>query len=58
MDFTQQSAYPASAFEARSPSAANARDTGTDAHKLQLMKASFFVDDDFDGKSGKLIDCK
>lgn len=26
-------------------------DMGTDSHKLQLMKASFFADDDYDGKS-------
>lgn len=26
-------------------------DLGTDSHKLQLMKASFFADDDYDGKS-------
>lgn len=35
-----------------SPSAHLALDMGTDSHKLQLMKASFFVDDDEDGKSG------
>lgn len=34
-----------------SPSADLAMDMGTDSHKLQLMKASFFVDDEFDGKS-------
>lgn len=35
-----------------SPSAHLAMEMGTDSHKLQLMKASFFVDDDDDGKSG------
>lgn len=40
------------AFQPLSPSSAIAMDIGTDSHKLQLMKASFFVDDDFDGKSG------
>lgn len=34
-----------------SPSAHLAMDMGTDSHKLQLMKASFFVEDDDDGKS-------
>lgn len=53
MDFTHRPNYTSSAFGALSPSAANAMDTGTDSHKLQLMKASFFVDDDFDGKSGR-----
>lgn len=38
-------------FQARSPSASLAIDMGTDSHKLQLMKASFFADDDYDGKS-------
>ncbi|KAG4074307.1 hypothetical protein HA402_008716 [Bradysia odoriphaga] len=38
-------------FQARSPSASLAMDMGTDSHKLQLMKASFFADDDYDGKS-------
>lgn len=36
-----------------SPSAHLAMDMGTDSHKLQLMKASFFVDEDDDAKSGK-----
>lgn len=36
-----------------SPTATLAKDMGTDSHKLQLMKASFFIDDD--NKSGKLI---
>lgn len=35
-----------------SPTATLAKDMGTDAHKLQLMKASFFIDDDLDNKSG------
>lgn len=35
-----------------SPSAALALGLKTDSHKLQLMKASFFLDDDYDGKSG------
>lgn len=34
-----------------SPTAALAIGMGTDSHKLQLMKASFFVDDDFDRRS-------
>lgn len=55
MDFTQRPNYASSAFEAVSPSTANAMETGTDSHKLQLMKASFFVDDDFDGKSGRSL---
>lgn len=38
-------------FQAQSPSASLAIDIGTDSHKLQLMKASFFADDDYDGKS-------
>lgn len=38
-----------------SPSSMLAMDMGADSHKLQLMKASFFVDDDaFDGKSGEM----
>lgn len=35
-----------------SPTATLARDMGTDAHKLQLMKASFFIEDD--NKSGMI----
>lgn len=38
-------------FQAQSPSASLAMEMGTDSHKLQLMKASFFADDDYDGKS-------
>lgn len=38
-------------YQAKSPSALLAIDMGTDSHKLQLMKASFFADDDYDGKS-------
>lgn len=34
-----------------SPTAALAIGMGTDSHKLQLMKASFFVDDDYDRRS-------
>ncbi|KXJ76360.1 hypothetical protein RP20_CCG009822 [Aedes albopictus] len=34
-----------------SPTAALALGMGTDSHKLQLMKASFFVDDDYDRRS-------
>ncbi|XP_053682559.1 nuclear pore complex protein Nup98-Nup96 [Sabethes cyaneus] len=34
-----------------SPTAALALGMGTDSHKLQLMKASFFVEDDFDRRS-------
>lgn len=35
-----------------SPTAMFAKELGTDSHKLQLMKASFFNDDDTDNKSG------
>lgn len=38
-------------YQATSPSASLAMDMGTDSHKLQLMKASFFADDEYDGKS-------
>lgn len=38
-------------YQVKSPSASLAMDIGTDSHKLQLMKASFFADDDYDGKS-------
>uniref|UniRef100_A0A182N4M8 Nuclear pore complex protein Nup98-Nup96 n=1 Tax=Anopheles dirus TaxID=7168 RepID=A0A182N4M8_9DIPT len=34
-----------------SPTAAIAMEMGTDPHKIQLMKASFFADDEFDGRS-------
>ncbi|XP_052889086.1 nuclear pore complex protein Nup98-Nup96 [Anopheles moucheti] len=34
-----------------SPTAAIAMEIGTDPHKIQLMKASFFADDEFDGRS-------
>uniref|UniRef100_A0A182VQ92 Nuclear pore complex protein Nup98-Nup96 n=1 Tax=Anopheles minimus TaxID=112268 RepID=A0A182VQ92_9DIPT len=34
-----------------SPTAAIALEMGTDPHKIQLMKASFFADDEFDGRS-------
>lgn len=34
-----------------SPSAALAKELRTDSHKLQLMKASFFVEDDYDTRS-------
>lgn len=37
--------------ETTSPSAELAMDMDTNAHKLQLMKASLFVDDDYDAKS-------
>lgn len=40
-------------YRAVSPTAALLMDMGADSHKLQLMKASFFVDDEYDGKSGK-----
>lgn len=43
---------PREFFPVSSPSAELAADMGTDSHKLQLMKASFFVDDDYDAKSG------
>lgn len=46
MDFTSN------AYSAVSPSVAVAMDTGTDSQKVQLMKLSFFVDDEYDGKSG------
>lgn len=36
-----------------SPSAELAMDMDANSHKIQLMKASLFVDDDFDAKSGK-----
>uniref|UniRef100_A0A182QPM2 Nuclear pore complex protein Nup98-Nup96 n=1 Tax=Anopheles farauti TaxID=69004 RepID=A0A182QPM2_9DIPT len=34
-----------------SPTTAIAMEMGTDPHKIQLMKASFFADDEFDGRS-------
>jgi nuclear pore complex protein Nup98-Nup96 len=37
--------------EPTSPSVALAKEMKTDTHKLQLMKASFFVDDDYDTRS-------
>lgn len=37
--------------EPASPSAALAKELRNDAHKLQLMKASFFVEDDYDSRS-------
>lgn len=37
--------------EPTSPSAALAKEMRTNSHKLQLMKASFFVDDDYDTRS-------
>lgn len=43
-----------SSREALSPSATVAREMGINAHKLQLMKASFFNDDEYDTKSSKL----
>lgn len=36
---------------ATSPSSELAMEIGQDSHKLQLMKASFFADDDYSGKS-------
>lgn len=51
MDYSVASALTYSA--AISPSAAVALDAGTDSQKLQLMKLSFFVDDDC--KSGKCV---
>lgn len=36
-----------------SPTEALARGSGMDAHKLQMMKASFFIEDDMDSKSSK-----
>lgn len=50
MDFTSN------AYSAVSPSVAVAMDTGTDSQKVQLMKLSFFVDDEYDGKSGIAIE--
>lgn len=38
-----------------SPTTVLAMDMGTDSHKLQLMKASFFMDEDYDGKSGLFL---
>lgn len=56
MDYTTTNATSyAAAQSAVSPSAAVALDAGTDSQKLQLMKLSFFVDDDC--KSGK-CSCK
>lgn len=53
-EFTANFLGSQSKLSPTSPSAALAMDMGTDSHKLQLMKASFFnMDDDFDGKSGK-----
>lgn len=46
-DHVLKRTYP----EATSPSAELAMDMETNAHKLQLMKASLFVEDDFDAKS-------
>lgn len=40
-------------IQAVSPSTELAMQIGTDSHKLQLMKASFFFDDDGDDRSGK-----
>lgn len=40
-------------FFSTSPTTDLATNLGTDPHKLQLMKASFFNDDDFDGRSSK-----
>ncbi|XP_053680653.1 nuclear pore complex protein Nup98-Nup96 [Anopheles nili] len=34
-----------------SPTATIAKEMGTDPHKIQLMKASFFADDEFDNRS-------
>lgn len=36
-----------------STSASIAMDMDVNSHKLQLMKASFFADDDYDGRSGE-----
>lgn len=41
-----------------SPVATSIKDAGIDAHKLQLMKASFFIDDDAENNSGKLSEAK
>lgn len=41
--------------EPASPSAELAMDMETNAHKIQLMKASLFVDDDYDVKSGQSL---
>lgn len=53
MDFSNSTSDFHKRRHPTSPSAQLAMDMGTDSHKLQLMKASFFVDDDEDGKSGK-----
>lgn len=52
MDFTSN------AYSAVSPSVAVAMDTGTDSQKVQLMKLSFFVDDEYDGRSGKSLEIR
>lgn len=36
-----------------SPSAEIAKSMNTDSHKLQLMKASLFIDEEYDNKSGE-----
>lgn len=38
-----------------SPSAEIAMSMNTNSHKLQLMKASLFIDEEYDNKSGKLL---
>lgn len=38
-----------------SPSAEIAMSMNTNSHKLQLMKASLFVDEEYDNKSGEYL---
>ncbi|XP_075145470.1 nuclear pore complex protein Nup98-96 [Haematobia irritans] len=46
--FDSQNLYPKKSYKSglTSPTTTLAKEMGTDAHKLQLMKASFFIDDD------------
>lgn len=54
MDYTMDHAnINKNLYFSTSPTADLATNIGTDCHKLQLMKASFFGDDDFDGRSSK-----
>lgn len=54
MDYTDDNALVnKNSYFSTSPTTDLATNIGTDCHKLQLMKASFFGDDDFDGRSSK-----
>lgn len=55
MDFTTSNRELQRKIQPTSPSAHLAMEMGTDSHKLQLMKASFFVEDDYDGRSGNFL---